>query len=319
VKSSELLVCIFSAVCCLPAAESKPDEPEKPVPTTVDPMLGKKAGEVRDDNGLKMKLVWCSPGIFRMGSANRVGDDVEVVEQHVPMDDDETDGEEPEFETIVNEIPAVNVFLRRGYWLGRYEVTQAEWKQVTATELWKGKRFAKEGDDLPAAYVSWNDAMKFCSKLTEQERQASRLPDGWEYTLPTEAQWERACRARTETVFSFGDDESQLGEYAWFEENALMANEPYAHRVGQKEPNPWGLHDMHGNVWEWCRDFYAEKLPGGIDPQVTEKASHRVARGGSWRHDASLCHSAFRGRSPPGVRAGRIGFRVALSSVQTVK
>ncbi len=185
---------VITAVAFLPVMSAQSDDRETATSADVDSMRGEIAGRVRDDNGLKTKLVWCPPGIFRMGDFKRV---VDVVEQSTAMDDDEYDDVGKEVEAIAKETPAVKVFLRRGYWLGRYEVTQAEWKQVMTKELWKGKRFAKEGDDLPAAYVSWNDAMKFCSKLTEQERQAGRLPVGWEYTLPTEAQWEFACRART--------------------------------------------------------------------------------------------------------------------------
>jgi formylglycine-generating enzyme required for sulfatase activity len=103
------------------------------------------------------------------------------------------------------------------------------------------------------------------------------LPNGWEYRLPTEAQWEYACRAGTTTTYCFGDDPKQLGDYAWYKDNA----EARTHAVGQKKANAWGLHDMHGNVWEWCRDAYQGKLPGGEDPEV-RAGSYRVFRGGSW-------------------------------------
>ena len=162
----------------------------------------------------------------------------------------------------------VKVFLTQGYWLGRYEVTQSEWKEVMQTEPWKGKDSMKEGADYPATFVSWNDATDFCGKFTEQERDAGRLANGWEYTLPTERQWERACRAQTETKYSFGNDESKLGDYAWFDDNTGNDGEDYAHQVGQKKPNPWGLCDMHGNVWEWCHDVYAKLRSGPLDLQV---------------------------------------------------
>jgi formylglycine-generating enzyme required for sulfatase activity len=200
-----------------------------------------------------------------------------------------------------------------GFWLGKYEVRQLEWRQVMSTEPWRrNKPQEGEGDDFPAIYVTWNSAMEFCRKLTEAERKSGRLLDGWEYTLPTEAQWERACRARTETPFSFGDDTLKLSEWAWFADNAMNRGEHYAHRVGQKNANPWGLCDMHGNVWEWCRDVYAERLPGGRDPELTDTASNRVFRGGGWNSFASSCRSMIRARASPSSHSDHIGFRVAL-------
>ncbi len=154
-------------------------------------MKGEKAGQVRDDNGLKMKLVWCPPGKFTMGS---------------PLTESDRRDDEAQ----------VEVTLTKGFWLGRCEVSQSEWKQAMGIEPWVGKgRAIIEGDDFPATFVSWDDATAFCRKLTEQERKAGRLSEDWEFALPTEAQWEWACRAGTDTKFSFGDDESKLGDYAW--------------------------------------------------------------------------------------------------------
>ena len=117
-----------------------------------------------------------------------------------------------------------------------------------STRPWQGKEYVQEGSDYPATYVSWNDAVEFCRNLSEQE--------GVEYHLPTEAQWEFACRAGTTTAYSFGDDVSKLGQHAWYTENAWYIGEQYDHRVGQKLSNSWGLYDMDGNVWEWCQDWY---------------------------------------------------------------
>jgi formylglycine-generating enzyme required for sulfatase activity len=268
-----------------------------------------------------MKLVWCPPGIFTMTGYEDV-EEATSNDNEAENDSNDADNREkpaPKPHTTVR--TPVKVFLKDGYWLGKYEVTQTEWNQVMSTKPWKGRIHRMEGDDFPVTYVSWDDAMQFCRKLTKREREAGQLPDGWEYTLPTEAQWERACRARTETNFSFGDDTSKLGEYAWFHDNASSAGESYAHRVGQKKPNPWGLCDMHGNVWEWCRDYYTEKVPGGRDPEVTKKALNHVLRGGYWSHDAIGCMSASRYWYSPGSRpeSGTYGFRPALSSVQPVK
>ena len=148
----------------------------------------------------------------------------------------------------------VAVTLTQPFGLGKYEVTQGQWKSVMGTEPWEGQSSVQIGEDNPATYVSWDDATEFCKKLTQRES------TGEEYRLPTEAEWEYACRAGTTTAYSFGDDEKQLGEYAWFNGNALDVDEKYAHAVGLKKPNPWGLHDMHGNVAEWCSDWYDEKL-----------------------------------------------------------
>jgi formylglycine-generating enzyme required for sulfatase activity len=328
--SSALFACVLAATGCLMATESKSDDPSEPAKPAIEPMLGGKAGQVRDDNGLKMQLVWCPPGIFTM-------ENVEIIEEpaakakaiSVRSSDDEFDAIDEPATTPVPEpaprrtmrISPVRVFLSHGYWLGKYEVTQSEWKRIMATEPWKGNQFQSVGDDMPVTWVNWDDATSFCRKLTEQEREAGRLRAGWEYMLPTEAQWERACRARTETVFSFGDEPAKLGDYAWFSVNAMAAAEKGVRGVGQKQPNPWGLYDMHGNVFEWCRDVYAAKLPGGRDPQTTGESPLRIFRGGSWCMDGSYCRSADRSYPAPrkDYAALGVGLRVALCPGQSAK
>lgn len=182
------------------------------------------------------------------------------------------------------------------------------------TTPWKGAAYVKEGDEYAATYISWDDAIKFCEKITAQESASGRLPPGWQYTLPTEAQWEYACRSRTTTRFSFGNDESALNGYAWWGGlvgggNAI--DEQYAHKVGQKKANRWGLNDMHGNVWEWCRDWYDQQSMGGTDPQGPLEGSARVYRGGAWSDDAKFCRSSFRNSDDPSNRGGALGFRLA--------
>jgi sulfatase modifying factor 1 len=250
---------------------------------------GAHAGEVRDDNGLKLKLVWIPPGKFMMGSPNN----------------------EWGRENWENQ---VKVTLTQGFWLGQHEVTQAEWQRVMQTVPWKGKFGVRAGDDYPATFVSWDDVMKFCEKLTEQEQSAGRLPSGWQYTLPTEAQWEYACRAGTTTRFSFGGDDLKLSDYAWW--GGLIGkgsaqNERYAHPVGQKKANPWGLKDMHGNVWELCRDWHSSALTGGTDPQGPSQGTFRVVRGGNWASTANDCRSAVRQGFGPHRGNANMGFRVA--------
>ena len=182
----------------------------------------------------------------------------------------------------------------------------------TRQKEWGTHPGTKAGDAYPATWVSWNDALKFCEELTKKERAAGRLPAGWEYRLPTEAQWEYACRAGTETAYSFGDDVKQLGEYAWSRENTTNAEEAYAHQVAEKKPNPWGLYDIHGNVWEWCRDWLQLKAPGGADPEGTRESAYRGARGGCWFHPAAVCRSASRfSKRVPAYRYYGLGFRVA--------
>ena len=256
---------------------------------------GTKAGQVRDDNSLKLKLVWCPSGSFTMGSPT--------------CQRDRCSDEGP-----------VNVRLTKGFWLGQHEVTQAEWRRVMRTAPWSGadpatyaRWYVKEGDDYPASYVSWDDAQKFCEKLSETERRAGRLPADWKFTLPTEAQWEFACRSGSTSCYAFGDNESDLVGSAWFTKNAEEVGEEYAHAVGQKQANHWGFFDMHGNVWEWCRDRYADQLPGGDDPEVSAGGSLRVIRGGSWSDTSRHCRSAFRVRDLPSLRYNSVGFRVAAT------
>jgi sulfatase modifying factor 1 len=278
---------------------------------------GTRAGEERDDNGLRLKLVWCPPGSFRMGSPrSELGRD--------------TDEEQ------------VEVTLTRGFWLGKYEVTEEEWEQVMGTSPWKqgrGRlrvervargepqvippawetRTFKSGPRYPARFVRWEETGEFLDRLTAQERQAGRLPATWEYKLPTEAQWEYACRAGTESAYSCGDAPTDLRDFAWWGGvigQGTASLEPYAHEVGGKRPNPWGLHDLHGNLWEWCRDGYQARLPGGRDP-LNRQTADRVARGGGWDFGADRCRSAFRYRLSPGFRDyGQVGFRIACCPVR---
>ncbi len=204
------------------------------------------------------------------------------------------------------------------FYIGVCEVTQAQWRAVIGSEPWKGKASVKSGDDNAASYISWDDALEFCEKLSART--------GKRIALPSEAQWEYACRAGTGTAYCFGDDKSQLGDYAWYEKNALDQKQEHPHATGKKKPNAWGLYDMHGNVWEWCSNRYTEYYrlsKDGEDPdaeivekdseyEITEHGVNRTLRGGSFDDNALDCRSALRGQCDPTVRSSVIGFRVAV-------
>lgn len=212
-------------------------------------------------NSIAMELALIPPGKFQMGGRRP-----------------ETGSGKP-----------VEVTLSHGFYMGKTEVTQSQWKAVMGTMPWKGQQNVREGDRYPATYVSWDDAQAFCVKLSEKEKLV--------YRLPTEAQWEYACSARATTRYSFGDEATELGEYAWWGARSPLGNtrkENYAHEVATKHPNRFGLHDMHGNVWEWCDDLHIPSPPGGIDPRVFDGGTNRVFRGGSWDSDDIKCRSAFR-------------------------
>ena len=212
----------------------------------------------------------------------------------------------PDGRTYDNRQPHHRVRITKPFYLGVTEVTQGQWKSVMGTEPWSRETYVKEGSDYAASCVSWDDAVTFCERLSRKE--------GATYRLPTEAEWEYACRAGTTTLFHFGDDLSRLGEYAWFDDNADEVGEEYAHRVGQKKPNPWGLYDMHGNVYEWCsdlynKDFYANSPPA--DPRGPLVATDRVNRGGCWIDTAGNCGASPRNWDEPTIRVYNLGFRVA--------
>jgi|GEM_PF-3269582 len=266
---------------------------------------GSWAGEERECG--EMKLCWIPAGRFIMGSMNN-GDDEdpaqrELWETFLRGEWDFTTGS-PKRED--NEGRAA-VELSDGFWLGRYEVTQGQYQEI----MGKNPSFFKQaGKTAPVEQVSWLDAMEFCRKLTERQRETGSIPEGWGYTLPTEAQWEYACRAGSRTVYSFGDDPARLGTYGWFKENSNKTPHP----VGQKKRNAWGLFDMHGNVWEWVLDHYGRRLPGGKDPEGPATGEFRVYRGGGWVHSPHLCGSAYRYWSSPTSDIHYRGFRVALST-----
>ena len=206
------------------------------------------------------------------------------------------------------------VRISQPFYMQTTEVTQGQWESVMRTTPWSGKDSVKEGTDYAASYVSWDDAVEFCRKLSAKE--------GVEYRLPSEAEWEYACRGGSSTAYSFGDNAAAFGDYAWFAGNAFGIGEKYAHRVGQKRANGFGLYDMHGNVWEWCSDRYDTdyyKTSPLADPRGPSEGSYRVLHGGSWRHSPQFARSAYRFGLSPGFRGSYVGFRVLRSSVLSGK
>lgn len=198
------------------------------------------------------------------------------------------------------------VTLTQDYWLGKFEVTQAEYEALMGTNP---SHFV--GDPArPVDKVSHAAAVAFCELLTQRERASGRLPIGYEYRLPTETEWEYACRAGSTNHFSFGDDEALADQHAWTEENS----EGSTHPVGLKSPNPWGLHDMHGNVWEWCQDWFAD-VPDAdsTDPTGPAVGQYKVFRGGGWNHEIKFARASNRFMMAPSNGIYFVGFRLALA------
>jgi len=210
--------------------------------------------------------------------------------------------------------PPATVTLTRGFWIGKYEVTQGEYLAIT------GENPSDFPGDLrrPISTVSWFDATNYCWKLTQQELAAGRIPPGSQYRLPTEAEWECAARAGTTTRFSYGDDDANytsLTNYAWFLD--LGHIDLIVHPVGQKLPNPWGIYDMHGHVWEWCQDWYGDQV-GGVqtDPQgpASNAQGLKVIRGGAYDYPNNDCRSASRFFRFANWPDSDVGFRVVLAT-----
>jgi formylglycine-generating enzyme required for sulfatase activity len=236
-----------------------------------------------------LKMIWVAPGTFTMGSPT----------SEPYRRDDETQHQ---------------VTLTKGYWLAKHELTQAQWNAVMDANT-----FYFKGDNLPAEQVSWEDAKAFCDKLQEQESAEGRVPAGYAYQLPTEAQWEYACRAGTTTATAFGNSlsSSQANFSGAYPYNG-GAPGPWLQKtanVGSYAPNAWGFHDMHGNVWEWCADWHGSYPTGSVaDPAGAGTGTYRVYRGGGWSDGGDYCRSAERGWSTPGFRLSYLGFRPSLRS-----
>ena len=249
-----------------------------------------EAGDVTT-NSIGMKLVWLPAGEMSMGSPP----------------------EEPNRWDCENQ---VEVEITKPFLIGQTEVTQKQWQQVMKTTPWgEGERLlmpVKESPECAASFISWEQAVAFCDTLTQMERESKAMPPNAEYSLPTEAQWEYACRAGGTTPFSFWvlkpRDLQEDNKFGWW---LLAFREKYPHEVASKLPNFWSLYDMHGNVEEWCQDWHGDKLQGGSDPKGPKTGENRVLRGGSWASTPDKCRSASRNGWPTKWSAGPWhGFRV---------
>jgi formylglycine-generating enzyme required for sulfatase activity len=220
---------------------------------------------------MEIELVCIPPGTFLMGS---------------PSTEDMRYGDEG---------PQHRVTLTRGFWMGVYPVTQGQWEAVMGSNP---SRFS--GANHPVEMVSWEDCQRFCAKL--------RRRTGKPFRLPTEAEWEYACRAGTTTAFHSGNDERDLALAGWYSGNSNSTQ-----AVGQKVPNAWGLHDMHGNVFEWCQDWFAPYTrQDRKDPRGSRSGSGRVWRGGGWALSPRFCRAAYRSWDSPSRRVSHCGLRLCF-------
>lgn len=227
-------------------------------------------------NSIGMEFVLIPAGSFMMGGDKNFED----------ASDDET--------------PRHRVTISKSFYMGKYEVTQEQWMALMSSNPSEFK-----GRSRPVEKVSWDDAQVFISALNRKEGKEV-------YRLPTEAEWEYAARAGSTTTYFFGDDKGGLGQYAWYEGNSGKETHP----AGQLRANQWGLHDMSGNVWEWCQDWYGDKYYANspsTDPTGPSSGSARVLRGGSWGNSAQSCRSADRCDYSPGSGINFFGFRLVRS------
>lgn len=208
-------------------------------------------------------------------------------------------------ERVSDASPAHEVTLNQGFWISKTEVTQAQWEAVMHTRPWANQPAVLEHPDAPAVYISWYDTQDYIARLNTFNAGIFRLP--------SEAEWEYACRAGEAGAFCFGDDANALPTFAWFQKNARQQLFPYAQPVAQKSPNTWGLYDVHGNVAEWCQDWYSASYYTNQpveDPKGPSSGVFKVVRGGSWRDFERSCTSFSRGKEYPTTRSSTIGFRI---------
>ncbi len=225
-------------------------------------------------NSLGMEFNYIEPGTFQMGSGQGNAD----------------------------EMPVHEVTITKGFFMMTTEVIKWQWYLVMKNSPWAGEYNVMDSHNSPAEYVSWEDVQIFIDNVNKRSNR--------KYRLPTEAEWEYACRAGSTTEYSF-DDIKNINNYVWYMQNTILSGEGYTHLVGQKEPNAWGLLDMHGNAWEWCQDWYSEYRSGSvIDPKGPAWGSYRVLRGGNWKDHAYNSRSAMRSKSLSDNKRIGYGFRL---------
>ncbi|MBI1760077.1 MAG: formylglycine-generating enzyme family protein [Acidobacteria bacterium] len=308
-----------------PTPTPTPLPPATPTPTPT-PAPAPAAGTIRKNN-LGMEFVYLPAGSFMRGSTDA---DIERIVKANKLIDSQVTAD-----LFKDEKPQHRVTISQPFYLGRFEVTQQQWQAVMETTVQQQRdkanpnyNLSNVGPKQPMYFVSWEEAQEFIQKLNQRN-------DGFTYRLPTEAEWEYAARAETtgdyagnlETMAWYGDNSGKaqrdsLKEWVKSGRNAqkyyddfLKPNGNGTHEVGSKSPNRWGLYDMHGNVWEWCADWYGDYVAGNqIDPKGPDNGTYRVLRGGSWYYYSRVCRSALRFNYSPGDRGLFIGFRVVSGS-----
>ena len=264
-------------------------------------------------NDVPLHLVRIPEGTFMMGSPEEERNQFnsEGPQEQQPIDTVWpwkvwcSQNEGPQHERTIN-----------AFWMGKYAVTKAQWEAVMGTRPWEGSYYVLDHPDSPAVWVTWHNAREFIDALNQHMVQTDQEPG--DVRLPSEAEWEYAARAGTTTRFYWGDDPdyTQINDYAWWEGNTRDEGNEYAHVVGQKLPNAWGLFDMAGNVWEWCEDDWHDNYEGaptdGSAWVDSPRGSRRVQRGGCWIFPGGHCRSAYRNSLNPSFSNFICGFRVAF-------
>jgi sulfatase modifying factor 1 len=278
------LICIVLAATFAGISGCSRQEKDPPKPPVIEnPQAQEKDPPKPPEpytNTLGMKFAWIPPGTFMMGSPKEEKERIDNETQH-------------------------KVTLTKGFYMGVYTVTQEQWQEVMGNNpsVFKGEK------NLPVEMVSWDDCQEFIKKLRGKDKKV--------YRLPTEAEWEYACRAETKTPFHFGElistDQANYNGDFTYGDGKKGVDRKKTTPVGSLPANAWGLHDMHGNVFQWCQDWngdYPQK--DVVDPQGPEKGNSRVLRGGSWFFDPLHCRSAFRDWTVPGIRRSVYGLRVCF-------